>query len=417
MLKQLWNERKTNAWLWAELLVVLIALWIVTDWSYTNIYIYLQPKGFNSEHTYRLTFNKLPPKSTNYVPAGGETGSSDSDDFLAIVERLRHHPDIEYISCSVNASPYNDSNNHETFGQDSVSVKRLVRVCTPDFFNVFQYANADGTGSASLAEAFTENTIIVPVNFWEERYPAGKNLSGQSFYQNNDTTHALRVAALTQPVRYNDFMPDWKHIYSAVYMGEDYISHMISNYGMYPEVCIRTRPGMPAGFTERLMNDSPRNYNVGNCYIQSILSFDKIRHKTQLDRVNALKKRSFIMLFLLVNIFLGITGTFWYRTQQRRSELALRIALGSSPSSLSLLLIGEGLLLLALAAIPALPVCYAIGNADLTDVAEQVKWGMARFIPGAAITLALMVLMIVAGIWYPACQATKIQPAEALHEE
>ena len=121
------------------------------------------------------------------------------------------------------------------------------------------------------------------------------------------------------------------------------------------------------------------------------------------------------MLFLLVNIFLGIIGTFWYRTQQRRSELGLRIALGSSLPGLNALLIGEGVLLLSLAAVPAWIVCYHIGSADLTD-AWQMEWGAARFIPGAVITLLLMVAMIVAGIWYPARQAMKIQPAEALHE-
>jgi putative ABC transport system permease protein len=122
------------------------------------------------------------------------------------------------------------------------------------------------------------------------------------------------------------------------------------------------------------------------------------------------------MLFLLVNIFLGIIGTFWYRTQQRRSELGLRIALGSSLSQLNFLLIGEGLLLLFLAVVPALVVCFHIGHADLTD-AWQVEWGFARFASGAALTLLFMALMIVVGIWYPAYQAMKIQPAEALHEE
>jgi putative ABC transport system permease protein len=163
------------------------------------------------------------------------------------------------------------------------------------------------------------------------------------------------------------------------------------------------------------MKESPR-FNVGNCYIQSIQSFDDIRYSFQLDTVNALKKRGFIMLFLLVNIFLGIIGTFWYRTQQRRPELGLRIALGSSLSGLNFLLIGEGLMLLLLAAVPALVICYHIGSADLTD-AWQMKWGVARFVPGAVITLLFMILMIAAGIWYPSRQAMRIQPAEALHEE
>jgi len=415
MLKQIWNERKSNAWLWAELLIVFIALWVVVDWTYVNVYTYLQPRGFNIENTYQMFFNQLTPQSSSYIPAEGKT-TTDGEDFLAVVERLRHHPDIEYISCSSNASPYNGSNSHYSFRQDSSSVNRLIRQCTPDFFNVFQYTNADGTGSASLAKAFEDNTLIVPTNFWEERYPEGRNLMGQVFFQNNDTTTALRVVALTNPVRYADFQPNRSMRYCATYMGPNFFTDLKGADYTYFEVCIRTRPGTSSDFAEKLMKDSPRLYNVGNCYIQSIQSFDDIRRSFQLDDVNALKKRGFIMLFLLVNIFLGIIGTFWYRTQQRRSELGLRIALGSSLPKLNFLLIGEGLLLLVLAVVPALIICYNIGNADVTG-AWQMEWGIARFIPGMMITLLLMVLMIVVGIWYPAYQAMKIQPAEALHEE
>jgi putative ABC transport system permease protein len=33
--------------------------------------------------------------------------------------------------------------------------------------------------------------------------------------------------------------------------------------------------------------------------------------------------------FLLLNIFLGILGTFWFRTQQRKGEIALFKALAA----------------------------------------------------------------------------------------
>ena len=40
------------------------------------------------------------------------------------------------------------------------------------------------------------------------------------------------------------------------------------------------------------------------------------------------------MGFLLLNIFLGLLGTFWFRTQQRRSEIALHKAHGATDLSL-----------------------------------------------------------------------------------
>lgn len=417
MLKQIWNERKSNAWLWIELLVVFVALWFIVDWGYVNLYTYYLPKGFNIENTYQLNFNELTPQSTGYIPADQKT-TTDGEDFLAIVERLKHHPDIEYVSVSQHSSPYNSSNSDASIRQDSTYLNQLRRYVTPDFFNVFQYQNIDGSGSQTLADAFEANTIIVPSNLWEKRYPEGKNLLRQEFFLGNDSTKTFRVAAVTQPVRYSDFSPayGWAGTYVARYMSDWFFSNLKGKNFTYYEICIRTRPGTSPEFAEELMKNAPRLYNVGNCYIQNIQSFDDIRYGFQLDDVNALKKRAFIMLFLLVNIFLGIIGTFWYRTQQRRSELGLRIALGSSLPKLNRLLVGEGLLLLALAVIPALIICYNIGSANLSD-ARQIQWGMERFIPGVLITLLLMVLMIVVGIWYPARQAMRIKPAEALHEE
>jgi len=42
---------------------------------------------------------------------------------------------------------------------------------------------------------------------------------------------------------------------------------------------------------------------------------------------------------------------------------------------------------------------------------------VGRFLITTFITFVLMSLMIVIGIWFPARQAMKIQPAEALREE
>ena len=122
-----------------------------------------------------------------------------------------------------------------------------------------------------------------------------------------------------------------------------------------------------------------------------------------------------MMGFLLLNILLGIVGTFWFRTQHRRSELALRVAVGSSRAQLWGRLNNEGIVLLSLAALPAAVICYNIGYLDLTD--GYMEWGTARFLITFAISYFLMALMILAGIWFPARQAIRIQPAEALREE
>lgn len=418
IIKQIWNEKRSNAWLWAELLLVFVALWFIVDWGYVHLYSYNQPLGFNIENTYQLTFAELTPQSKDYIPREQKT-TSDGEDYLAVMERLRHHPDIEYVAFTQHSSPYNGSNSGGSLRHDTLSTAGHRRRCTPDFFNVFQYQNIDGTGSNSLAEAFGPQKLILPSNFWVKQFPEPKDLLGATFYQNNDTTTAYTVAAVTTPVSYSDFQSGeaWNWHYYAQYIGDDWIANNVSGSDyVYYEVCVRVRPGTSPDFADKLIKDSQRLYNVGNCYIQGIQSFQDIRQDFQLDTVNNIKKRAFIMLFLLINIFLGIIGTFWYRTQQRRAELGLRIALGSSRTKLNLMLISEGVMLLLMIFIPAIIIAYNIGRAEVSD-AWQMYWGMRRFIPGVCITFVLIALMIIAGIWYPAWQAMKIEPAEALRAE
>ena len=75
---------------------------------------------------------------------------------------------------------------------------------------------------------------------------------------------------------------------------------------------------------------------VGNLFLTKVSSFRDIRHTFQLDDMNTLRNYLVGMGFLLLNIFLGLLGTFWFRTQQRKGEMALMMAVGGSKQSVFL---------------------------------------------------------------------------------
>ena len=164
------------------------------------------------------------------------------------------------------------------------------------------------------------------------------------------------------------------------------------------------------------MNDADRLYQVGNLYLLDITPFSHLREICELEDMNEWKTQLCVLGFLLLNIFLGVIGTFWYRTQQRRKEVALRLAMGSSRRGIFSYLMYEGILLLTLAALPAAVIVFYIGYAELVDVGKM-PFDAVRFLSALVLTWMLMALMIVAGIWYPAYGAMKVHPAEALHDE
>lgn len=142
----------------------------------------------------------------------------------------------------------------------------------------------------------------------------------------------------------------------------------------------------------------------------------KMAYDLQQGTVNYLNTVYAVAAFFLFNVFLCVFATFWYRTRKRRCEVAIRMAMGSSRRKVMVYFLSEGIMLLLMAAVPALVVAFNIQVADLTvHTLTDVTGG--RFAGCFAAAVLLLGLVIVAGIWYPARRAMKIQPATALHDE
>ena len=202
--------------------------------------------------------------------------------------------------------------------------------------------------------------------------------------------------------------------------------NLITTINMPFTVTIRVLPEADrSDFSAYFLKEIAPAIEVDNVMVMNLVPYEKIVdcHESADGSRDRLQTHSFVALFLLVNVFMGVVGTFWYRTRRRRSEIALRMSVGSCRRQVRRLLLGEGLILLTVVAIPATIVCLnvalmepSVGNSPLIAV-WPVEWSTFRFVAGISVTWLLMALMIVFGIWMPATQAMKIQPAEALHEE
>jgi len=61
-------------------------------------------------------------------------------------------------------------------------------------------------------------------------------------------------------------------------------------------------------------------------------------------------------------------------------------------------------------------IAFNIGYTELVDV-SQMAFTVPRFLIAVLLTYLLMASMIILGVLYPALQAMKVQPAEALRDE
>ena len=413
LLTQIKNEWRGNLWLAVELVLVSVVIWWISDSLYVKLATYLEPRGFNTEHCYKIEMGELTPKSPDYIERSKEERKAD---ILELAERLRHRPDIEAVSLSHNSHPYNGSNGTievQLAGDTLEAVDEWVirRQVTPDFVRVFRYQGANGETPEQLAEMLERGEILVSDNLFSSTYNRPlpmTNYIGKRFHLNRDTTSSIRLGASLKVVRYDDFEPasfSRSMVYKLDWFDKD------------QELCVRVRPEHDVDFINKVKADSESQYRVGNIFISEIRSFKDIRRNVQQGTYNAMRNNITIMAFLLVNIFLGLLGTFWFRTQQRKSEIALHKAHGATNQMVFTRLLSEGWLLLLIITPLALLIDFNLAHAELNAWRNGTTLEWDRLLICAGISFALMALMIAIGIGIPARKAMTIDPAEALHDE
>ncbi|MDE6110115.1 MAG: ABC transporter permease [Muribaculaceae bacterium] len=411
---QIRNEWRINLWLCIELLVVSVLVWYIVDCVYVNYKVLSEPRGFDVEHCYFINYDAFDEGNPNYVERTNEETIADA---LEFADRLRRRPEVEAVAFSVNAYPYNGSNSGADIQIDSMIAEGYVikRMVEPEFFKVFRYTGANGETPEQLAKLLNGNDILISRNIMQLENPDvdARSLVGHYFREGYDEegTFPYRVAGVINNVKYGDFMQGQ--------MNRSYIMQMHHNWlNTIVELSVRVRDNMDKDFEENIMKDAESSLRVGNFFIKKVESFPDIRDTMQEGNFRELKMLMIGMAFLLVNIFLGLLGTFWFRTQQRVPDIAIRMVSGATRGDVFRLLILEGMLLLTIVTIPAVIIDINLAHAEINSwywVNGFFSWG--RMLLCAGISYLLLAIMIVAGIAIPAYRAMHITPATALRDE
>lgn len=407
----IWNQRKSNSWLFAELLLISVSLWYIIDYFLVVVMLSNAPLGFDTTHTYRFQFNAREEGAEGYI-ASEEDAQNIGKEVLEALDRIRRMPYVESAALSYMALPYNQYFNTMYLSPDSTAkgISCYTFYVTPEYFEVYRIPEATGS-RRPLKEGLASGGIVLTHDAALELFDDGKAI-GQTLY--NQTTWPKKVGAVSRPARNSEFERESARVYLP--LGMDQIENLQASQLPWLDVSVRVKPDTPADFADRFMRENSEQIASGNLYLQSITPLETIRDNILRPGRSEINTRLSILFFLLINIFLGIVGTFWFRTRSRLGEMGLRMALGSTRGGLKKLMTEEGLLLLTVSFIPAVAICLHIALADLIDT-KQVDNTPWRFVASLGITYLLMATLVIAGIWYPAREAARLEPAKALHEE
>ncbi|MDE6018451.1 MAG: ABC transporter permease [Muribaculaceae bacterium] len=412
LLTQMLAEWRANIWMAIELLLVSVVLFFLADNIYTVIATLNEPLGFNTDHCYVLRVKELAEVSPDYKAY--ESREDRYKDLLTLKERILARPEVEAATWSSNAIPYNPNNSTSQLDIDTFSMAdapMLIRRVDPDFFKVFKIEGANGETAEQLGEILLKERIIPSDNALRRK--AGirslKEMYGKQMVLGGHDTLTLRASF--KPMKYNDYAT--VHGWAGASMFERINGHYL---GFMEGISVRVKDNMDKDFQENLMADADKRLRVGNWYVASVDSFDFLKDEFNRNSVAEMRNVIICALFLLVNIFLGILGTFWFRTQQRKREIALRMVSGATRSDIFKRIVGEGEILLLSVTPFAIVIDYLLTHYEFTSWYDGY-FEPVHFCVSVLAAWILMALMIGVGIYFPARRAMSISPAAAMKSE
>lgn len=400
---QIINEWKSNLWLLAELLVVSVVLWYVIDNLYCQYSIYYEPLGFDIEHCYKIELSKIEEEGTSNK---NEEGKNDAEE---IIERLKRMPETEATCFSDWTAPYDLSQSYSTVNYDTLSENIRIYRISPDYMRVFQIKGIHGESPEEMAEILERGDIILSENvFGDKGIDISNLINKEGFYMYGDRNYTVNLGAVTKNIRHHDYVQGKysKSIFKRY-------SHNSFTNSLY----LRVKANKDINFIENLFKKANKEINFGNVYISNICSMKDMK-RVYLQEYN---KNNIMYLegmgFLLLNIFLGLLGTFWFRTQQRQCEIALHKVHGATRKDVFVRLICEGVMLIAMVTLPALLIDFQIANAELNAVYDGTTLSFGRLMMCAGFSALSICIMMIIGIGIPAFKALSIEPAQVLHGE
>ncbi len=427
ILKQMWNQRRMNGWIFLELVITGFFLWTMLDPVCILIGNYLIPRGYESEKRYMIRFDRYEDGHGKYT----QTEKIDyNGDWEHVVFTLRDLPEVESFTMGEATSipgsggfngmtMYSDSTQYASenyahcqhyhyfmdHGSDPFKTLGVRDIRTGDYFKPEIYNNGIII-TENLAKTMFGTTDVV-----------GKKIIDGSGAEN-------KIAGVAYNVKQNDFLQPYPLTIAGHRLQFDW-KHLIYIIKLKKEVD-------PEAFEERFRNEVVPTLTFNNNYVNQFISLEEMNDiYNESSGVYSEMRLKFILAgFALLCVFLGMLGTFWVRCQSRSGEIGLMCSIGAKRSNIIRQHLTEAALLVGISYLCSMPFILhnAIANGVYTSTLritdfispDPQYWqnNLDRHILIVSIvTFIIMLITSLVGTYIPAHRAAQINPADALRDE
>ena len=167
---------------------------------------------------------------------------------------------------------------------------------------------------------------------------------------------------------------------------------------------------------------------AGNLYARDLKTYRQAIDEAEFSGSSSLYRRNLLVaVFFLINLCLGVAGTFWLQTRTRREEIGVMLSFGGTPGHIVRLLLGEGVVLTTVAVLVG---CFVYLQFALSEgLSLGMNWEEnlrpeywtdffgQHFLIVSLIVYAILLVVVSVGVYLPARHISRIQPTEALRDE
>ena len=434
IIKQIWNQRRMNGWIFIEVIIAGFFLWTVIDPMYVLMVNRLEDKGYEEEGRYVLNLGAY--GNGHGMRDTTVTNSMRKEVFLRFIQLIQEQPEVESAYVALyNSMPNATGWSGGEYQPDTLS-KAEKKITHTQFYRILDAEGCDffrtlgikdvhtGKELTTPEDASTRNLCFISELLALKMFGTTQVIGEKIFDYNNNP---LEIGAVFQDIKTRDYSASYPLIIrlQKKFPMNDY-SHRTNN------IVFRLKEGVDfKQFNERFKQEVAPQMNQGNFYFNGFQSFADLRNDLGVMNgvYNKLRLKGSLAAFTLLCIFLGMVGTFWIRCNARRQEIGLMRSLGATEERVKNQFLKEAGLLVTGAFVFSLILVVnfvvmtdgmaqqnVTGQPDFALVSEWLSPGVQFIVVSLITYLALLVIALV-GTLIPVRRAVKVLPADALRDE
>ncbi|MFA6956796.1 MAG: ABC transporter permease [Thermoanaerobaculia bacterium] len=391
LLKLLWNRKRMNALIVAEICCSFLVLFSVGAGLVYIANNVRQPIGFTHQNVWNVAIGMGQESDDEFT-------KQQLGDFERALREAKSIPFVEYAGGSM-TPPFSIGGSNGNWKLNGRYVKLSFDDVTDGFRDVLGLELLEGRWFEPSDDAQSWRPVVVDRDAARTLFPDGSAV-GKSIPVSDTLEH--RIVGVVREYRKNGELAGNDNF---VLMRVNFVK---ANTRPPRNILVKVKPGTTAADEQALL---ARLRAVVPEWSFELRTLEQLRAQQRKLQLLPIVIGSIIAGFLVLMVTLGLTGVMWQNVTRRTREIGLRRALGATGSDVHRQILVEILIVASFGLALGIALVLQVPVLGIIDIPAAV------LVPAIVLAiLAILGLVALCGL-YPSLLASRVEPAEALHYE